>query len=207
MSQVEIERGKIADEDTVAEYQDEEGRFQPHLPTEDGISPRAFPGTEGGNHMSTGLEHSELGRRNEDVDIRVEQVKKRERKVETAREREDWSPRSYGDPDSDTLVISWGSNEGAILEAMDFMEEDDLHVQFISVPYIFPRPDLSEEIESAETTIVVEANSMGQFADLLEHDVLTRVERINKYNGVPFNADELAEQISEIATRTEEVEA
>ncbi|MFW6385302.1 MAG: 2-oxoacid:acceptor oxidoreductase subunit alpha [Halodesulfurarchaeum sp.] len=207
MDQVEIDRGKVVGEDEVAEYQDEQGRFQPHLATEDGISPRAFPGTEGGVHMSTGLEHSALGRRTEDEEIRVEQVDKRERKVETAIEREDWSPRSFGDPDSDTLVISWGSNEGAILEAMDLLEEKDVTVNFLSVPYIFPRPDLTEDIESTENVVVVEANAKGQFANLVEFDSLTRVQRINKYTGVPFNADELAEEIGDIVGMTEEVTA
>lgn len=67
----------------------------------------------------------------------------------------------------------------------------------ISVPYIFPRPDLTDEIEAAEEVIVVECNATGQFADLIEHDALTRVKRINKYTGIRFKADELAEQITE----------
>ena len=127
--------------------------------------------------------------------MRVQQVDKRDRKVETAIEREDWSYREFGDPEADTLIISWGSNEGAMQEAMDFLEADGIDVRFISVPYVFPRPDLTEEIEAAEDVIVVECNATGQFADLIEHDVLTRVERINKYNGVRFKADELAEEV------------
>jgi len=73
------------------------------------------------------------------------------------------------------------------------------------VPYIFPRPDLTEEIEAADETIVVECNATGQFADVIEHDVLTRVKRINKYTGVRFKADELADDITE--KLTEEVPA
>ncbi|MFB6134454.1 MAG: 2-oxoacid:acceptor oxidoreductase subunit alpha [Halanaeroarchaeum sp.] len=204
---IEIDRGKLVDEDDVESWQDDEGRFQPHLPTEDGISPRAIPGTEGGVHMSTGLEHNELGRRTEDTDDRVEQVDKRERKVQTAREREDFEAREFGDPDADTLVVSWGSTEGAMIEAMEFLEEDDIDVRFLSVPYIFPRPDLSEAVADAETVIVPETNATGQFADLVEHDVLERVERINKYTGVRFKADELAEEIKAILGESTEVTA
>jgi 2-oxoglutarate ferredoxin oxidoreductase subunit alpha len=68
------------------------------------------------------------------------------------------------------------------------------------VPYLFPRPDLSEEVAAADTVIVVECNATGQFADLIEHDTLTRVERINKYDGVQFKADELAEDIRAVLT-------
>jgi 2-oxoglutarate ferredoxin oxidoreductase subunit alpha len=198
MDAVEIDRGKIVDEDSIEEWTNQEGQFQPHALTDDGVSPRALPGTTDGAHMSTGLEHDELGRRTEETDMRIKQVDKRERKVETAQEREEWDYREFGDEDAETLVVSWGSNEGAMREAMTLLEEDGIEVRFISVPYIFPRPNLTEEIESAEETIVVECNATGQFADIVEHDTLSRVERINKYNGVRFKADELAAEVKAV---------
>jgi 2-oxoglutarate ferredoxin oxidoreductase subunit alpha len=205
MDAVEIERGKLVDDDTVAEWQNEKGQFRAHALTDDGVSPRAAPGTAGGAHMSTGLEHDELGRRTEDTGMRVEQVDKRNRKVQTARETEDWSPREFGDPDSGNLVLSWGSNEGAMEEAIAFLEEEGIDVRFLSVPYLFPRPDLTDEVEAADTVVVVECNATGQFADLVEHDTLRRVDRVNKYDGVRFKADELAEEIK--AALATEVEA
>src|SRR6056297_669263 len=205
MDAVEIDRGKLVDEDDVDEWLDAQGHFRAHAVTDDGISPRAIPGMTDGAHMSTGLEHDELGRRTEDEEERVQQVDKRNRKVETAREREDWDYREFGNEDADNLVISWGSNEGALAEALEYLEEDGIDVRVISVPYIFPRPDLSDEIEAADETIVVECNANGQFADLIEHDVLTRVKRINKYTGVRFKADELADDIT--AKLSEEVPA
>ncbi|WP_256392613.1 2-oxoacid:acceptor oxidoreductase subunit alpha [Natronoarchaeum rubrum] len=207
MDEVEIDRGKVVDDESVDEWLDGQGRFRAHADTEDGISPRALPGTVDGAHMSTGLEHDELGRRTEDTDMRVRQVDKRERKVETAREREDWSPREFGAEDSENLVISWGSNEGAMQEAIEFLEDDGIDVRFLSVPYIFPRPDLSDEIGAAENVIVVEENKKGQFADLLEHDALERVQRVNKYNGVRFKADELADDIKAALAGDAEVKA
>ncbi|PSQ02912.1 2-oxoacid:acceptor oxidoreductase subunit alpha [Halobacteriales archaeon QS_5_70_17] len=207
MDGVEIERGKVIDAGAVDGWQNDQGQFQPHLPTDDGISPRTFPGTSGGAHMTTGLEHDELGRRTEDTEVRTDQVDKRNRKVETAKREEEWDYREFGDPDADTLVLSWGSNEGAMREAMEFLEEDGVSVRFLSVPYIFPRPDLSEAVETAEEVIVVECNATGQFADVVEHDTLTRVERVNKYNGVRFKADELAEEIKQSLAEGTEVTA
>ncbi|MFB6234166.1 MAG: 2-oxoacid:acceptor oxidoreductase subunit alpha [Halopenitus sp.] len=197
MDEVEIDRGKLVDEETIGDHMNEKEQFKPHEITEDGISPRSIPGTDGGAHMSTGLEHDELGRRTEETDMRVEQVDKRNRKVDTAREREDWSPREFGSEDADNLVITWGSNEGALVEALDFLEEEGIDVRVVSVPYIFPRPDLSDAVDAAERTVVVECNESGQFADLVEHDVLERVDRINKYTGVRFKADELATEIKQ----------
>ena len=197
MDAVEVDRGKLVDEDEVSAWQNEKEQFKPHAVTADGVSPRAIPGTQGGVHMSTGLEHDELGRRTEEEEVRIEQVDKRFRKVDTAKEEEDFSPRELGDPESDNLVITWGSNEGALEEALGFLEEDGYDVRVLSVPYIFPRPDLTDAVEAADTVLVVECNATGQFADIIEHDTLTRVERLNKYNGVRFNADELAAGIKD----------
>ncbi len=170
------------------------------------MSPRAFPGTEGGVHMSTGLEHDELGRRTEDTDMRVRQVDKRTRKVETAEAREPFAAREFGDPEAATLVVSWGSNEGAMREAIDFLDDRGIDVRFLSVPYVFPRPDLTDAVEAADEVILVECNATGQFADLIEHDTLTRVTRVNKYDGVRFKADELADRITEVLADDDEKE-
>ncbi len=197
MDEVEVDRGKIVDEGDISAWQNEKDQFKPHAVTADGVSPRALPGTEGGVHMSTGLEHDELGRRTEDTDVRVEQVDKRYQKVDTAEEQEDFDYREFGDPEADNLVISWGSNEGTLVEALDYLEDDGVDVRVLSVPYIFPRPDLSDDVEAADDVLVVEANATGQFADVVEHDVLDRVKRVNKYDGVDFKADELAADIKE----------
>jgi 2-oxoglutarate ferredoxin oxidoreductase subunit alpha len=210
MDEVEVDRGKVVDENDIDAWLDEKGRFQAHFPAADGVSPRAFPGTVDGAHMTTGLEHDELGRRTEDTEVRVEQVDKRNRKVETAKEQETFDYREFGDPEADTLVISWGSNEGAMREGMELLSEDGHDIRFISVPYIFPRPDLTAEVQAAENVIVVECNATGQFADVIEHDVLERVDRINKYTGVRFKADELAEEVKDTlagSAGTQEVEA
>ena len=205
MDEVEIDRGKLVDEENLAKWQNEKGQFQPHALADDGISPRAVPGTDDGAHMTTGLEHDELGRRTEDTEMRVKQVDKRDRKVETAKQRESWQPREFGDAEADTLILSWGSNEGAMVEAIEMLADNGIDVRFISVPYIFPRPELTDAIDAAEDVLVVECNSTGQFADLIEHDALVRVNRINKYNGVRFTADELADRISGALTEAPEV--
>ena len=198
VSEVEIDRGKLVDEAEIDAWQDEKERFKPHADTADGVSPRALPGTAGGAHMTTGLEHDELGRRTEETEVRKAQVEKRARKLETAENEEDWRYREFGDSDAETLVISWGSNEGPIREAMARLEEvDGISIRFVSVPYMHPRPDLTEAVDSAESVLVIECNATGQFADLVERDVLARVDRVNKYDGIRFTADDVVEAIRE----------
>ena len=198
MDAVEVDRGPLVRGSNIEEWTNDSDQFTPHAATETGVSPRTIPGTAGGAHMTTGLEHDELGRRTEETEVRVEQVDKRQRKIETARRDEAWTAREFGDADSGTLVLSWGSNEGAIREAMELLDEQGTTIRFLSVPYLFPRPDLTEAVEAAEEVIVVECNATGQFADVIEHDTLTRVKRINKYDGVRFDADELAAHITDV---------
>ena len=198
MDAVEVDRGPLVRGSDVEEWTNDSDQFTPHAATETGVSPRTTPGTAGGAHMTTGLEHDELGRRTEETEVRVEQVDKRQRKVETAQRDEAWTAREFGDADSGTLVLSWGSNEGAIREAMELLDEQGTTIRFLSVPYLFPRPDFTEAVEAAEEVIVVECNATGQFADVIEHDTLTRVKRINKYDGVRFDADELAAHITDV---------
>ncbi len=196
MDAVEIDRGRVVNEESVAEWQADDGKFRPHAITEDGVSPRTIPGTSGGAHMTTGLEHDEFGRRTEDGGMRVEQVDKRARKVDTAREREAFEPREFGDPTADDLVLTWGSSEGAMREALELLDERGVSVRFLSVPYVYPRPDLTEAVAAADRVVVAECNATGQFADLVEHDTLTRVKRITKYDGVRFAADGLADAVA-----------
>ncbi|MFB6361568.1 MAG: 2-oxoacid:acceptor oxidoreductase subunit alpha, partial [Halobacteriales archaeon] len=208
MEAVEIDRGPlVTDEADLEPWLDEAGRFRPHADTPDGVSPRVQPGQAGGAHMTTGLEHDELGRRTENTEIRVQQVKKRQRKFETAADVETWQPREFGDAAAETLVLSWGSNEGPMREALSMLAEDDVPVRFLSVPYIAPRVDLASAVEAAERVIVVECNASGQFADLVEHDTLERVERITKFDGVRFTADELADAVRETLADSPEVAA
>jgi len=208
MEAIEIDRGPLITEAADLEpWRDGAGRFKPHADTPDGVSPRVQPGLADGAHMTTGLEHDELGRRTEDTEIRVDQVEKRQRKFDRATEIEDWRPREFGDPDADTLILSWGSNEGPMREALQALEAEGVRVRFLSVPYLAPRFDLAPAIEAAERVIVVECNASGQFADLVEHDTLTRVERVTKFNGVRFEADELAAAVRDTLAESPEVAA
>jgi len=196
MDEVEIDRGFVVDETTIDDHMSESGGFQPHEITDDGISPRAFPGTADGAHMSTGLEHDEQGRRTEDTGMRVEQVDKRNRKVDTAEEREDWSPREFGDADADTLVISWGSNEGARRGGRSPRRRGGRRAGAFRAVHL-PAPGPFRGRRGGGERHRRGVQRAGQFANLIEHDVLARVDRINKYNGVRFKADELADDIKE----------
>ena len=171
--------------------------------TESGISPRTLLGQPGNAHWMTGGEHTPEGRVTEDPVIREQQMEKRARKMELAA-REiplDEKIKVFGDREAELTILSWGSNKGAILETLDFLEEKGVGARLVQARLMMPFPadEFSELLENAAPLIIVESNFSGQFAQLLrQHTGITPDHLIVKYNGRPISAEELIVAIDEI---------
>ena len=80
--------------------------------------------------------------------VREAQMEKRMRKMDTAaRELSiDEKLRVYGDPDAEFTVLSWGSNKGGILEAIERLAADGVSARLVQVRIMspFPAPELEE---------------------------------------------------------------
>lgn len=103
----------------------------------------------------------------------------------------------YGNKNSKNIIISWGSNKTAILDAL---EEIDLDWKFIHVIYIKPMSDkIKEEMLKAKKIILIESNSTGQLGRIIREKTGIKIEkenRILKYDGRPFYSDELKTEIA-----------
>lgn len=102
----------------------------------------------------------------------------------------------YGNSESKNVVISWGSNKGAILDAIS---DGKIDCKFVHVTYVKPISDkLKNELSSASKIILVEANSTGQFGRILKLKTgisISEENRILRYDGRPFLSNELSEEI------------
>ncbi len=111
---VKINRGLIVGEADLEgkEYK----RFQY---TSSGISPRAFLGTKGGLQWYSGDEHNEDGHINEETVNRRKMVEKRMGKMELIAKETPMELKlnTFGDMNSENIVVSWGGPKGAIVEA------------------------------------------------------------------------------------------
>jgi len=101
----------------------------------------------------------------------------------------------YGNKNSKNVIIASGSVKGAILDSMN-----GLDVKFVQVLGIepFPAIQLKKEIEK-KNVILVENNATGQFGKMAGEKTGIFIEEKNKilrYDGRPFLADELKEEIS-----------
>ena len=201
LSRIKIERGQVFDPQSRPE-EGEEG-YQRFALTESGVSPRALVGQPGGMHWLTGTEHTEEGLVTEDPVVRERQMEKRARKLELAAREiplED-KLQVYGDPGAALTMVSWGSNKGAILEALDGLLAGGIAARLIQVRLLWPFPaqEIAALLETADPVVVVESNHSGQFAQLLSGQTCRRVDHmVVKYNGRPMTCGEVLRALREI---------
>jgi 2-oxoglutarate ferredoxin oxidoreductase subunit alpha len=101
--------------------------------------------------------------------------------------------KTYGNKNSKNIIISWGSTKGAIFDSIK-----ELDCKFLQVLHIEPFSEkIKKEIEN-KNLILVENNSTGQLGELIAEKTGIFIEdknKILKYDGNPFFADKLKEQI------------
>lgn len=171
--------------------------------TETGISPRAVLGAPGGIFWNTGDEHDELGHITEDPVERIQMMNKRAKKLEIAAREIPLSEKIniFGDPDSELVLLSWGSPKGAILDALEALWAEKLSVCFVQCRLLSPLPsdDLKKLLERTKRRACIESNCSGQFASLVRESTGVAMDHlIVKFNGRPITMDEVYHSVKEI---------
>ncbi|PWI58921.1 2-oxoacid:acceptor oxidoreductase subunit alpha [Sulfoacidibacillus thermotolerans] len=189
---VTIDRGRLATQEELDQVPAGQ-MFKRYERTEDGISPRVFPGQRGGLHHVTGVEHSEIGRPDEGPKNHVLMMNKRLNKFEGI---ELPNSVSYaGDTNPDVLLIGIGSSVGAIGEATDRLRKQGIKVGHAQIKVLSPFPveTIKSYLNSAKQVIVVESNGTGQLFHLLQFFGLSHPEMKSylKYDGTPFLPKEI----------------
>ncbi|PSP97687.1 2-oxoacid:acceptor oxidoreductase subunit alpha [Halobacteriales archaeon QS_5_70_17] len=179
------------------------GKFQRFLhDPENGVSPRTIPGQKGGRFLATGNEHTPEGHISEDPHNRVMQVNRRERKLGAIREDLDGRERTnqtyHGPEDADYGIVTFGSQQGTVEEAVDRLNEAGHSVKSLGVSDLMPYPegDVEAFLESVDECLVVEMNSSAQFRGLTQKELGRFGEKLSsllKYNGNPFEPGEIVE--------------
>lgn len=189
---VERRRGKLITADDLAsigvvDYE----RYDPHV--DDGISPRAIPGQKNGRYVALGNEHNGIGIEVEDLETRIEQVAKRQRKLASF---EHFSGVSVdGDAKASIALIGFGSTWGVLEEAREQLTEEGVSVKHIHFSRVAPFPveAFHQAMQGVEKALVVELNTTGQ---LLQHIHLSagyhgKLESCLKYDGDPIALREI----------------
>jgi len=172
--------------------------------TENGISPRAAPGQEGGIFWSTTDEHDPEGHITEDATNRIKMMDKRMGKLDLAG-REipvERKVRLYGPADADVTVVGWGSTKGSIIDALAELDgKNGLRWNYLQIRLLrpFPTAEVTEILGRAKKTILVENNYTCQLGNLIREATGISVDHeVPKFDGRPFSQEELIEALSEV---------
>lgn len=197
---VEINRGKLLNDEEVAALTDENGYFHRYADTEDGISPRSIPGQQGGIHYVTGVEHNEIGRPVEGTANREKMMKKRMRKLEGVE-----LPNSFilkEAAQASCLIVGFGSTRGPIAEAREQLVADGIETSHLHIRVLapFPTQSVKDILSRYECVLVAENNATGQLAQQIRQRVgdLDKIHSLTKYNGDPFLPSEITEHVKEL---------
>jgi pyruvate ferredoxin oxidoreductase alpha subunit len=182
---------------------DDAGKYQRFQYEGDkGISPRSIPGQKDGRFLATGNEHMPAGHISEDPQNRVYQMDRRMQRLESIRDELDANDRPhqthYGPEDAEFGIMTFGSNQGTVEEAVDRLNENGHSVKAIGVSDMMPYPkkEISEFLESVDQCLVVEMNATAQFRGLTQKELGKfggKLSSLLKYNGEPFEPGEIVE--------------
>ncbi len=172
--------------------------------TETGISPITSPGDMYGEHVVTGLEHTEENAPTPAPEIHRKMTEKRFKKLETAAGQFS-KAKTYGDENASIGIISWGSTSGAVFEAIDTAKENGINVQALYPRTLYPLPTdwIKNFVRNKEVIIVIEANYNAQFKSTIVERCThinrgTEVLEFLKYDGTPFTPEEIYEEIQKV---------
>ena len=199
VNRVKIDRGELLKEITNAVN----GEFKRFLHTSSGISPRAPVGTKGGVYWNTGDEHDELGHISEDPTNRDFMMEKRMGKIELADKEIPIAERVnfFGPEGADITVLSWGSTKGAILDAMEWLKQDGISVNFLQLRLInpFPTEYVTKVLTNAKAIVGVEMNYSGQLVGVVREKTCIPIDQlVLKYNGRPMSSEEVYDALKMI---------
>jgi len=155
-----------------------------------------------GSKKSTSLmrynsyEKDEFGSATEDPEKIKKNVEKRFLKgIEMKEEAEKFKGFNIYGKDSQNVIVSWGSTKGAILDAIK-----DLNCKFLQVLYVEPFSAKIKQELDGKNIILIENNSTGPLGDLISEKTgifINNKNKILRYDGRPFLADELKKAIEE----------
>lgn len=191
----------LVEQETLATEEQIKRGYRRFAVTDNGVSPRALPGTPGAIHRNPSDEHDEEGYLSEDENVRNAQQGKRWKK-EAFLARELPPPRAYGDTDHpDVTLVGWGSTKGPILEALELLKREKIQTSYLQLLYLSPFPDeaVGRRLKHAGVPIAVENNMTAQLAGLVREKTGHEIrDKALKYSGKQFYAQEIADRVKRI---------
>jgi 2-oxoglutarate ferredoxin oxidoreductase subunit alpha len=185
------------------------GGYKRYELTEDGVSPRALPGTAGFEHVVATDDHDEDGVLISDEYTnphkRQAMHEKRMRKMESVLPLIE-APKLWGTENAQITLVGWGSTEGVIREAMQKLaQEDGIIANALQIKWIVPlhATAITSILSKSKSVVIVENNYSGQFARYLRSETgISADGHIRKYDGEPFMPHHIVDGVKAILSGT-----
>ncbi|GAB0056705.1 2-oxoglutarate/2-oxoacid ferredoxin [Candidatus Magnetaquicoccaceae bacterium FCR-1] len=178
---------------------DGEGKYQRYVMTDDLVSPMADPGTPGGEHIATGLEHGPSGSPSWSADNHEAMHRKRFGKIQGLAE--NYKPVEIdGDGDADVGIITWGSTIGVAREAIARLRADGYKVKGFYPKLMWPMPVAQYEAfaKTCKKILVPEVNFQGQLSHFIRAETSIRPIPYTVCGGLPFNPAMIVNKVKEV---------
>lgn len=175
-----------------------------------GLSRRIIPGQPNGMHTVTGLAHDRKGTVAYEPWINQEGARSRSLKL-AAFQKTLKTPKVFGDPEGDLLVVGWGSTKGAIEEAVQRVRDQGYRVSSLHLKFLQPMASgIKEILQRFKKVLCVEMNysddpneeiidennrRYSNLAWLLRARYLIDVDSWSRVYGRPFKPGEIEEVI------------
>lgn len=178
-------------------YWDKKSPFKRYQFSANGVSPLAFVPEKDAIIKVNSYEHDEYGITTEDPKLTVMMQDKRLAKERyLAQELEGFETvKVYGNKDSATALLCWGSNKGVCVEVAQSLGLKVIQPIVLSP---FPVKQFQAAVSGVKKLISVENNATGQLVRLLKVYGFNVDSKIFKYDGRPFTLDELELRIKEV---------
>ncbi len=181
--------------------------FKPYdLQLPNGITRHLPPGTRiasGKYPVVTGLEHDELGHPTSSPKLHQLMTDKRRNKLKALAN--EWpTPKVFGAPEGDVLLVGWGSAQGPLKEAVEKARAAGDSYSALHIRLLNPLPNGLEEIFAGFNHVfVVELNDhgfygYGQLAAILRGRYCDpKIRGINKSDGLTWKVKEILQRVQE----------
>jgi 2-oxoglutarate/2-oxoacid ferredoxin oxidoreductase subunit alpha len=191
------DRGKVLNEEQIEQID----TFYRYLDTDgDHIPYRTLPGVHPkGAYFTRGSGHDKFGRYTENSAAYKEVVDRIALKVESAAHAVPAPEMVSSTEETRVGVLTIGGCRAAVLEALELLEEDEVHLDFLRVRGFPFSVDVEAFLTDHDVTYVIEQNRDGQLLKLLLNETGVTKDRLRSlrfYDGMPLSAREVVDGIT-----------
>jgi 2-oxoglutarate ferredoxin oxidoreductase subunit alpha len=195
-----MNRGKVLLKDDLEKFIAEKGEWYRYKDYDnDGIPYRTIPGTDHPRaaYFTRGTGHNERATYSERSDDWMHNMERIDRKIEGARA---GLPQPVVTSNgADIGIISYGSNDPAILEARDYLAAQGVQTDYMRIRALPLSASVQEFVRSHKRVYVIENNFDGQMAQLIRMETAEDTRHMVSLplgDGLPMTAEWVVEQIN-----------